>query len=148
MTYSADIVIESETGQPIAIVEVIAVAYLDRAEAIGTRQNLVADYSLPRTPFLLLVSQDRGFLWSTWPDSPDADMPDLEFSMEPVVRRFAPEVAEGERLRGESLRLVVFQWLLHLTAPTSPNGAGDVPLRNTPFARAIQYGRVLIGAPV
>ena len=86
---TADILIQSPEGNPIAVVEVKNIPNLTRDEAVQLRRNL-ADYGVPfQTPFFLLLSQDIGFLWKDSKYENLDSQPTYEFPMDRVVARYS-----------------------------------------------------------
>lgn len=136
----ADILITNDSRR-IAAVEIKNLADLSRDRAIWVRHSLLAHGLLPHTPYLLVVSQDRGFLWHDAPASnPDAP-PDYEFSMRDVLSRRFPAALITERLRESELATLVYAWLSELT--WDGNGELDesiAGLRREGFLDAIHHG--------
>lgn len=110
--YRADLEVRGYGGQVIALVEVKNATGADASTAAEWRTNLVAHGAAGiGSGFLFLVSQDVGFVWDQRrPLAPDAP-PSREFSMLPVIDRYAPGLNHGERLGELELRLVVQHWL-------------------------------------
>ena len=120
MSFPADILVETQDGKPLLIVEVKNRAGIDGDIAASIRRNLVDDYGLSETPSpaFLLVSQERGFLW-TGAHADRLAQPPHQFSMVGVVKRYLPNLAPERWLWGEELRLVVVQWLHDLIGGAS-----------------------------
>lgn len=67
-----DILIQSSEGQFVGIVEVANMTDLSRERATEVRHNSMLYSLLPQTPYFLLLSQERGFLWKdAWREGPD-----------------------------------------------------------------------------
>lgn len=145
MRFMADVAVQSDDGRLLALVEIKNVEMFDRNVAAGIRRNLEAYMSLPDAPFLLLVSQDRGYLWSSEQRGISDQVPMIEFSMQPVMQRYFPNGADHRCIRGTELEYVVFQWLNDLawSRDASDNGP-PLPLHDSAFAKAIRGGRVLM----
>jgi hypothetical protein len=149
MSFRADLAIHSPDGHLIALVEVKNIERFDHAAALGIRQNLTTYSSLPEAPYLLLVSQDQGYLWSSQPDQTSDSTPMIEFSMQPVMQRYYANGANLQRMSGSQLEYVVFQWLTELAwSRESSIESQAVPLHDSVFAEAIRGGRVLMEAIV
>ena len=115
LAIQADLVVQSDDGDIVALVEVKNQQQLTPEIAAAYRRNLDDHGALkPWAPFFLLVSQEVGFLWdqrgSTSPETP----PSVEFPMAPIVRRYLPWLADGEWLRKPELISAVTRWLSDL----------------------------------
>ena len=77
------------------------------------------------TPYMLVASQDVGFLWDQRVNDEPGTWPTAAFSMMPVVERYLPELESGKRLRGALLDFAIVQWLNDLAA-------GDQPVESEP----------------
>jgi len=120
VSFLADVMVASPNGRPLVIVELRNRAGLTRDLAASIRRNLVEDYGLAETPDVsfLLVSQERGFLWTTAGAGPEA-LPPHEFGMAEVVERYLPNLPPDYWLREHELELVVVQWLQDLIDGTA-----------------------------
>jgi hypothetical protein len=149
MRFRADVVVHAADGQLLALVEIKNVEKFDRNIAAGIRQNLAEYWSLPDVPFLLLVSQDLGYLWSNEQGEHPDLAPLIEFSMRPVMERYFPNGMDHRRIPGAELEYVVFQWLNDLVwSRAAADDESSLPLHNSVFANAIRGGRVLMEALV
>ena len=151
MAYTADITIKSPDQQTIALVEVFNVGNLDLVTATAIRRNLIDLFALPTTPYLLIVSQEYGYLWNHG----DCDVIPVEptemFSMEPVMARFASDHPPGVRMQAGIFDYVVVQWLSHLAWSHHTNGEytrDQLPLEGSVFANAIAHSNVLMEAVI
>lgn len=141
----ADIVVQGADGRIVALVEVKNPERFTADIAAATRRNLIVhgfigDWS----PFFLMVSQDRGFLWDlrSGEIAPDAP-PTIEFPMRPVVERYLPSLANGDWLTGPQLELAVAQWLSDLTREEAvPQTEPERTLSRTEFLQLIHGGHV------
>src|SRR5437763_16022330 len=93
---TADMLIQSPEGNPIAVVEVKNIPNLTRNEAILLRRNL-ADYGVSfQMPFFLLLSQNIGFLSKDSKYENLDSQPTYDFPMDRVVARYSSrESGEG-----------------------------------------------------
>jgi len=142
----SDLVVQSADGNIVALIEIKNMSGLSAETASSIRRNLLmhgrTDWS---PPFVMIVSQDRGYLWDQRSTThPPIQSPTSEFSMKPVVERYLPSFAGGERLRGSQLALAVEQWLFDLASnvegrPREPASA----LAKTGFLESIRGGRVV-----
>jgi hypothetical protein len=114
----SDLVVQSADGNIVALIEIKNVPDLTAETAASIRRNLLMHGRLDFwSPFLMVLSQDKGYLWhqrstTHQPTQP----PTFEFSMQPVVERYLPSFAGSERLRGSQLELAVKQWLSDLAS--------------------------------
>ncbi|MDP9354851.1 MAG: hypothetical protein M3R02_06135 [Chloroflexota bacterium] len=142
---AADIVVQAADGDLLALVEVKNRHHLTADIATVLRSNLLAHGVVDRrAPYFLIVSQDVGFLWDQRSQPPDlAAPPKVQFSMVPVIQRYLPSLADGERLGGSQVELAAVQWLSDLARgienrPKEP----DAALAKTDFLKMIKGGRV------
>jgi hypothetical protein len=130
-------------GCPVVAVEVKNRQALTRDVAVQLRRNLLVHRALGDAAYFLLLSQDRGYLWT---DAQKADMlalPAREFPMQAVVARYVGRTDRAGRLRESAFAAMVFRWLQALTV--SPNGVQDEAervLRETGVIDAIRGGSV------
>lgn len=111
MTPYADIVVRNADGNTIAVVEVKNRENLSRDVAIDLRRNLIAHGLVPAAQYFLLLSQDSGFLWKDMGLATLDAPPTQEFSMQPVLQRYLPQMEPKNRLGESILELLVLQWL-------------------------------------
>jgi hypothetical protein len=145
MPFPADIVVESRDGEPLLIVEPKNRTGLDDSTAAAIRRNLVDDYGLSETPApaFLLLSQERGFLWTGAHADRLAPAP-YQFSMTEVVRRYLPSLAPDRWLWGDELGLVVVQWLHELIGGTSPlDTEAERTILDSGLLASLRGGRVV-----
>lgn len=143
---AADILVADVDLKPIVIVEVKNRQDLSRDVATSLYRSLLAHGARPAVPYFLLVSQDRGFLW-TEARPGETDEPILDFPMGGVILRYAPEYTPPGRLRGKELERLVAHWLLDLTDVRADIKDGpELLLREAGFIGAIQ-GAIVITDP-
>jgi len=132
--YRADIVLRSQDGSTVALVEVKNLAALAPDVVVEFRRNLLRGANL-LAPFFLLVSQDIGYLWRR---ALPQDPPVAAFPMRSVVAHYLPTLEREVRLSGSSLAFVVAEWLSDL-ATNDPRRPRDVeaPLIDAGFVEAI-----------
>ena len=143
---TADILIQSPEGNPIAVVEVKNIPNLTRNEAIQLRRNL-ADYGVPfQMPFFLLLSQDIGFLWKDSKYENLDSQPTYEFPMDRVVARYSSR-EPGERMYEAEFVFLVLRWLNNLA--TKQQNIGEEPEKSLAilgFIEAVRGADVLLEA--
>jgi hypothetical protein len=141
---NADFVVEAADGAIAALVEVKNLADLTADEAAVIRWNLVMYGRVNWSPaFIMVVSQDRGFLWDQRLQPPSFTRPPTaEFPMTQVVEFYLPSFA-GRRLMGSQLELGVRQWLWDLANDMEQRPMGpEEALANSGFLDVIRGGRV------
>ncbi len=140
--YRADIVIRSSDGSPICVVEIKNLENLSRKDALVLRRNMIAHGMLANATYLMIISQDRGFLWKeSRRKSPNAS-PKLEFPMPDVVARYLPQITSQNRLRGSELELIVLGWLNELATHPIVDTEPEKSLDDIGFTKDIKYARV------
>lgn len=108
-----DILVTDSEMQPIVIVEVKNQESLAREDAVRLFRDLTSYAALPAAPFVLIVSQDNGYLWKD-PLFTAEVPPPLEFPLGEVVGRYVPASCPPRRLRPQEVQIAVARWLLHL----------------------------------
>lgn len=108
-----DIVIQDPDGQFVAVVEIKNRQNLSREIATVLRRNSMTYSLLPQTPYFLLLSQDKGFLWKdAWREGPEVP-PTYEFPMDKVIARYVSKEPD-DRLYNQELEFLALQWLTDL----------------------------------
>jgi hypothetical protein len=103
----------SPTGRVVASVEIQNLQNLTRDAATYIRYNMLVDGLLARTPYFLVMSQDKGYLWKdSWQEGDDAP-PTYEFPTNNIAPRYVKR-KPGERLYAVEIELLAFQWLTDL----------------------------------
>lgn len=120
-----DIIVRNTKGQNVLTVEVRAARDFSRDFASDFRQQLAANDMLVEARYLLIASQETGYLWANLVSKPSFTQPDYEFPMDEIINRYFPSLQIGGRLRNETLTLVIFQWLLDLSVQNRT--ANDYP---------------------
>lgn len=110
-----DIILQNPDGQFIAVIEVKNLPDLSRDVATILRSNSMTYTLLPQTPYFLLLSQDKGFLWKeAWREGPETP-PTYEFPMSQVIARYTSRDPE-DRLYEIELEFLAMQWLKDIAA--------------------------------
>ena len=118
-----DIAVRAANGELLATVEVKAGAALSPEVVRALRRNLAAHGALLEAAYFLLVTQDRGFLWSPYAQPWLDATPSTEFPMQPVIERYLHGPDAERRLWEGELTLIVADWLHDLSL-----GLGDTTL--------------------
>jgi hypothetical protein len=108
-----DIAILSPNGRVVASVEVQNLLNFTRKAATEIRYNMLVDGLLTRTPYFLVMSQDKGYLWKDPWQEGDNVPPTFEFPTSNIFPRYVKR-EPGERLYEVELELLAFQWLTDL----------------------------------
>ena len=96
-TYKASILIEDPDRRLIAAVEAQSLLDLPKDQATYVR-SFMLDYGVsPHIPYIMVLSQNRGFLWKDDPSINGDRPPDYEFPMDSIIARFAKS-DPGKRL--------------------------------------------------
>jgi hypothetical protein len=131
----ADIVV-SNLQEIVALVEVKNVRDLTRTYAI----KFVS--ALPRSvaaKYLLVISQEKGFLWTPAPQVGTLQEPQLELDMRGVFATYQQDTGLRGWLRGGELEPLAFDWLARLTRlPEDQYAATERALEHTGFMSAIR----------
>src|SRR5712692_2078825 len=108
-----DIILQSPEGEFVAVIEIQNIQNLSRDKATVVRGGSMKYSLLPQTPYFLLLSQERGYLWEeAWRKGPEAP-PSYEFPMDKIVTRYSNRTS-GERLYDIELEFLALQWLNEL----------------------------------
>jgi hypothetical protein len=135
-TFRPDILLTGPDGTVLAQVEVHNPPDLSPDAAAEIRRCLLTAASGHPSTFLLVVSQDRGYLWT---NGGAADRPpDFEFPMAEVVKRYWSDAAPG-RLRGQELEFIVHDWLNSLARGSQ--GTGQEPEATLECAGFLKHTR-------
>ena len=148
MSLQADMVIQGADGQPLAIVELKNRKGLTKDVGVGIRRDLVGSHRFgARAPFLLLLSQEAGFLW-TGPLAESPDEPAYTFPMAEVIGHYLPELLSDQWLAPDTLRLVVLQWLYDLIdGRRGQESEAERSLADAGLLDALWRAKILEGAP-
>jgi hypothetical protein len=140
-----DIVVQNADGQFVAVIEIKNMQDLSREMATTVRRNSMKYSLLPQTPYFLLLSQDRGFLWNeAWVKGPETP-PTYEFPVDVVAARYLKR-EPNERLYEIELEFLVLQWLNDLAdGKQKTNEEPEATLALAGFIEAIKEATVSIG---
>jgi hypothetical protein len=146
MNARPDIVVSGTDGRPVAVVEVKNRTNLTRELATALRERLSDLGPLFQAPYFLLVSQDKGYLWT--PNGDKArQQPTSEFPMGDIVARYLPKGTASDRLQETVLEQLVAHWLMTLTdAPPSAPTEPERSLAEVGFLTSVQGGTVAVEA--
>lgn len=148
VTMVADMIVEDRNARETALVELKNRIDLSPEVAEDVRRSLLARFPLRSVRFMLLLSQDTGYLWDE--SAAGNGMPRrLQFDMTGVVERYYRRLPPSERLRENELGLIAFAWLMDLTwvQDTESLPEPDRSLAQAGFLDAIRDGDVLTEVP-
>jgi hypothetical protein len=140
MPYEPDLVVRSADDAPVAIVELKGASEMSQDRAIALFARYRSSFGRQTAPYFLLITESKGFLWST--DALDADLrPNAEFDMKEVLWQY---LYPDQELRG--LDYLVFHWLLDTVTGTRKHEAeADKKLRESGFTEAVRDAKVTFG---
>lgn len=140
-----DILVTNAEMQPI-VVEVKNKEHLTREDAVRLFRDLTAYAALPAAPYVLVISQEVGFLWKD-PLVTSPMPPPLEFPMDEVIGRYVPDISPSRRLRPQELQVASARWLLQLTGiGADDRTSAERMLRDVGFIAALE-GAIVIPNP-
>lgn len=142
MPLQPDIVISDRSGATAAAIEVKALTGADAQTAARYLRNLVAHGALPLARFVLLVTPQTGYLWSTPGEILRAAGPSLTFPMERIIEHFMPAAPDSRPVGDLVLESIVVLWLEELTDGIIVYAAVAKSLEDTGFLGAVRGGRV------
>lgn len=139
-----DIVIQNPDGQFVAVIDVKSYKDLTRDVATELRRVRMLHTLLPQTPYYLLVSQERGFLWkNAWREGPETP-PNFEFPMDSVIARYRKSKQE-EKPFGRELESLALRWLHDLAdANVRTNEEPEKTLDLAGFTDSVKEGTVMV----
>ncbi|MSV34597.1 MAG: hypothetical protein EXQ47_03240 [Bryobacterales bacterium] len=135
MRFEADVLIEGPHHKQIAVIEV------------KNQLGLSVDHGRLRLAYMrlsggparcfMLASQDVAFIWRDGEEQPTV------VSMEPVIRRYLPDLAAEERLYGFQVETLILHWLNELVAGwRTGTGEPESTLAAIGFLDAVRNGTV------
>jgi hypothetical protein len=124
MANRPDIAIVGQNGASLAIVEVKNLPELGAAAATRVRDALIENLGRSAR-YLLVLSQESGFIWELAPSGDVVDQGGERLSMRPVLREYLTDAELDRRIRGAELELVFSHWFGDLARGrvTRPDGA-------------------------
>lgn len=135
-------------GKPIAIVELKNRRGLSPQIAATYRRNLVAHEAVGDAPYLLILSQDRGYLWKDVSSGVLDAAPTAAFSMASVIQRYVGNL-QNRWLFQTEFGLLVLQWLEDLASGRVDSSVEpERSLRQTGFSDMVLGGRIESGVGV
>lgn len=142
LRYRYDLVVRNNEGNLIAIIEVKNPRKLDPQFAHTLAQAALADTQLQQIPYLMVVSQDTGYLWrDVSPDKIDIQAAS-RFPMNAALARDAA-LYPGRRMSGDELVLRIQHWLTQLSlGQVSLGREPEKTLASQGFLAAIRDGIV------
>jgi hypothetical protein len=143
-TFQPNITIEDYNESPIAAVEITSMPNVESDEAIKIRSNMLERGLPAHIPYLLLLSQDIGFLWKDDPSLKADSPPNYELPMDTVMARYSKKPLEQRLYTGE-LEYLFLRWLMDLRAqPQEMMEAPDKKLTDVGFTDAIHRAMILL----
>lgn len=124
-----DLVVMNASGLPYLAVEVDNQEAPNEEKAVRFRSQVVPYLSGASTPCLMLVSEEKGFLWMHNDTSPSDAPPDVTFDVAPIIAGYGPKPrpVDRRRFRGTELEILIWRWLVDMAW-----NHGELPLTPTP----------------
>jgi hypothetical protein len=143
---STDLIVRSTNGSVVAFVEIKNRQSLTAELASRYRRNLLAHGLTEASRYLVLMSQDRGYIWRpTFSDSPDL-RPDVQFDVTPIIDRYLPHETRNGRLTEGGLTIIAAQWFSDLASGRyRPSDAPERSLVGSGLLEAMRDAQVAIG---
>jgi hypothetical protein len=134
-----DFLIRGRDGEFIAAVEVKNPDALTLPAAAVIRDRLAPPNQETTLQYILVVSQNRAYLYDTRANQYD---PVAELPMFEVVESYYPLATEHQRFRGSELEILILEWLRDLTTGERAERAAEQELQAHGFLDAIRDGLV------
>ena len=139
---ASDITIKNKDDQTIAMVEIKNSQNLSKEIADNFRKNLISNGLVSHTPYFLILSQDKGFLWN---QKSEETKNIYEFSVKKILEKYLPISNSKDRLKGIQLEFLIFQWLNDLALKHKENIPEiNTPLTSSGFINDIQDANILM----
>jgi hypothetical protein len=148
MTFEADLVVRDETRRPLTVVEIRNATALTPEWADEIAAQVAAGASGLRVRYVLVLSQDFGYIWSLTTDGSVDVATRTQFDMRPIVTAYSGGDTGPERLRHAELRMTVFAWLLDVVLRQPLDWSPPGPAALESFLRDIGGGRVSMEEPI
>lgn len=145
MQYRPDIVISDRFGTPVAIIEVKALNGAGTHTATRYLRNLLAHGVVPQARYVLLITQDTGYLWTTPEAVLREAIPALTFPMDRITQHYLRSQDGRAPIDDLVLEPIVRLWLSNLADGITVDDAVTSSLQRAGFLNAVRNG--LIDAP-
>ncbi|HZU78088.1 MAG TPA: hypothetical protein VFA70_15075 [Dehalococcoidia bacterium] len=147
MPYRPDIRVYDRDGALVAIVQAKALRNADVEAATRYMANLLGYGFSAQVPYVLLITAETGYLWTSTDAVRRHEAPQLTFSFSGVLRHYQPD--SGAQPVGDIvLGSVVSHWLWDLAYGTVEENDVTRQLRDTGLVRAIRDGEISVQLPV
>ncbi len=147
MQYRPDIVISDRFGAPVAIIEVKALNHAGVHTAARYLRNLLAHGLVPQARFVLLITPDTGYLWSTPGALLQDTPPALTFPMDRIVQHYVAAGGATLPVHGLVLESIAHQWLADLADGVVVDAETTSRLEDIGFVQAVRDGLVNVHSP-
>lgn len=136
-----DLVVHNALGKPLVVVEVRGGRHMPLTEAEEYRAMLSGQAQSIGAEFLMLLCQDRGYVWRI---GADGSRP-VVLDMRPVVRRYARDIPKTRRLEEMELEMIAEQWLFEISlGMTDRRRQPGKSLDEIGLLKAMRGARVLV----
>jgi hypothetical protein len=138
-----DLSIRDNRGWVVALVEAKNPIDLTPEWAVEIMERILTQSQLRGVRYLLVASQDWGYLRDLSVPNPPQSPNATRFDMRPIIEAYTRAAPPSRRLRHEELKLTLFQWLLDMTlgGQTEWRPSADTPEVQS-FVRDIEGGSV------
>lgn len=144
MQYRPDIAIFDRSGAATAIVEVKALTGASVQTAARYLRNLFVHGVAPRARYVLLITSDAGYLWSTPEEILNESAPSLTFPTDRIVQHYLQSNGDAMPVRDLVFESIARQWLSDLADGIEVDDGVTSTLRESGFLDAVRDG--LVGA--
>lgn len=142
----ADMAILGKTGEPILLVEVKNGRGTSENWAALFRRNLIVHGSLPKTPYFIIATPERFYLWKNPPHTSEPALPDYAVDTSVVLERLLDRNKnEPESLGSAAFEILIGFWLAALINQRI-NGQetnGNRWLKESGLQEAVRGGRIV-----
>jgi hypothetical protein len=141
-----DLMVLNASGLPYLAVEVDNQQNPSTEKAVKFRSQVVPYLTGASTPCLMLVSQERGFLWTRNDSAPPEASPDTEFPVAPIISQYeaSPQPVALRRFRGTELEILIWRWLVDITWGEQASPQAPVPPGLESLLSHLRGGKVVM----
>ena len=146
MAATSDIVVHGADESLLALVLIRNWNPFSAEDAVGVHRDLIARGEIsPWARFVLIVSQETGYLWrQDRLEHPDDAPPLVSFPMTPVIERYLPSFVNDRRLTRFEMRMPLTQWLwaMAIGFDDRPGATEDALNAKTDFVQLMKGAKI------
>lgn len=109
-TKELDIVVFDKNNNINIITEVKGFDKLSEAKALAIKNDILTEKLIDSTKYILVVSQENGYLWDVEECSDYKARPLLAFSTKEIVNRYLSDLQSERKLKHDELEMIFKQW--------------------------------------